>query len=191
MRRGLRLYDGDQMSDQPSISPGPRDRELFLAALELPADERDGFLIAQCGTDNARRERVLALLREHQADSSFLDQAAVARDDNAGHGTGGTLLSTSNAGRVSAAIGERIGRYKLLQQIGEGGCGIVYMAEQEEPVRRKVALKIIKLGMDTRHGRRPLRAAAAGARAPLKLVWIRSNLFELVDAVELLWETRP
>src|SRR5205823_6669324 len=46
--------------------------------------------------------------------------------------------------------GDRIGRYKLLQQIGEGGCGVVYMAEQEEPVRRKVALKVIKLGMDSR-----------------------------------------
>src|SRR5258707_14631254 len=43
--------------------------------------------------------------------------------------------------------GDRIGRYKLLQQIGEGGCGVVYMAQQEEPVRRQVALKIIKLGM--------------------------------------------
>src|SRR5881227_1661156 len=47
--------------------------------------------------------------------------------------------------------GDRIGRYKLLQQIGEGGCGVVYMAEQDEPVRRRVALKIIKLGMDTRN----------------------------------------
>ena len=46
--------------------------------------------------------------------------------------------------------GDRIGRYKLLQQIGEGGCGIVYMAQQEEPVRRRVALKVIKLGMDTK-----------------------------------------
>src|SRR5207237_8526830 len=46
--------------------------------------------------------------------------------------------------------GDTIGRYKLLQQIGEGGCGVVYMAEQEEPVKRRVALKIIKLGMDTR-----------------------------------------
>src|SRR5213595_547699 len=46
--------------------------------------------------------------------------------------------------------GDRIGRYKILQQNGEGGCGIVYMAEQEEPVRRRVALKVIKLGMDTR-----------------------------------------
>jgi serine/threonine protein kinase len=47
--------------------------------------------------------------------------------------------------------GDRIGRYKLLEKIGEGGCGIVYMAEQEEPVRRRVALKVIKLGMDTKH----------------------------------------
>src|SRR5207344_2668082 len=51
---------------------------------------------------------------------------------------------------VTEKPGDRIGRYKLLQQIGEGGCGVVYMAEQEEPVRRRVALKVIKLGMDTR-----------------------------------------
>ena len=43
--------------------------------------------------------------------------------------------------------GDKIGRYKLLQKIGEGGCGVVYMAEQEEPVRRRIALKVIKLGM--------------------------------------------
>ena len=47
-------------------------------------------------------------------------------------------------------MGQTIGRYKLLEQIGEGGCGVVYMAEQEEPVRRRVALKVIKLGMDTK-----------------------------------------
>src|SRR5258708_12340343 len=61
---------------------------------------------------------------------------------------------TAQATAVVAAItekpGDKIGRYKLLQQIGEGGCGVVYMAEQEEPVRRRVALKAIKLGMDTR-----------------------------------------
>ncbi len=49
-----------------------------------------------------------------------------------------------------AEAGNRVGRYKLLQKIGEGGCGVVYLAEQEEPVRRRVALKVIKLGMDTR-----------------------------------------
>ena len=51
---------------------------------------------------------------------------------------------------VTEREGDRIGRYKLLEKIGEGGCGVVYMAEQTEPVRRRVALKIIKLGMDTR-----------------------------------------
>src|ERR1044071_311182 len=51
---------------------------------------------------------------------------------------------------VTEQAGDRIGRYKLLQQLGEGGCGIVYMAEQEEPVRRRVAVKVIKLGMDTK-----------------------------------------
>src|SRR5204863_4622753 len=51
---------------------------------------------------------------------------------------------------VREKAGDRIGHYKLLQQIGEGGCGVVYMAEQEEPVRRRVALKVIKLGMDTK-----------------------------------------
>ena len=52
---------------------------------------------------------------------------------------------------VDEGLGTRIGHYKLLQKIGEGGCGVVYMAEQEEPVRRRVALKIIKLGMDTKN----------------------------------------
>src|SRR5947209_4890751 len=51
---------------------------------------------------------------------------------------------------IQYATGDRIGRYRLMQEIGHGGCGVVYMAEQEEPVRRKVALKVIKLGMDTR-----------------------------------------
>ena len=59
--------------------------------------------------------------------------------------------------------GTVIGPYKLLEQIGEGGFGVVFMAEQERPVRRRVALKIIKPGMDTRAGDRPLRGRAAGA----------------------------
>lgn len=47
-------------------------------------------------------------------------------------------------------IGQKIGRYKILEKVGEGGCGVVYVAEQTEPVRRRVALKVIKLGMDTK-----------------------------------------
>src|SRR5258708_37961057 len=61
---------------------------------------------------------------------------------------GGTLLPRPT---LAEKPGDRIGPYKILQQIGEGGCGVVYMAEQDEPVRRRVALKIIKLGMDTRN----------------------------------------
>ena len=57
---------------------------------------------------------------------------------------------TELAGSVTEQAGDKIGHYKLLQKIGEGGCGVVYMAEQEEPVRRRVALKVVKLGMDTK-----------------------------------------
>src|SRR5438045_1014330 len=60
------------------------------------------------------------------------------------------LVGTQSAASATDQPGERIGRYKLLEKIGEGGCGVVYMAEQEEPVRRRVALKVIKPGMDTR-----------------------------------------
>src|SRR2546426_352934 len=60
------------------------------------------------------------------------------------------FLETRHGASVTEKAGDRIGRYKLLQQIGEGGCGVVYMAEQEEPVRRRVAVKVIKLGMDTK-----------------------------------------
>ena len=60
------------------------------------------------------------------------------------------------------AVGQTLGRYKLLEKVGEGGCGVVYVAEQPKPVRRRVALKVIKLGMDTKAGRRPLRGGAAG-----------------------------
>src|SRR6185369_15333268 len=69
-------------------------------------------------------------------------------------GMGFFLMPVSEGTRTltvpPAALNDRIGRYKLLQKLGEGGCGVVYMAEQEEPVRRRVALKVIKLGMDTK-----------------------------------------
>src|SRR5205807_6431761 len=59
--------------------------------------------------------------------------------------------TTAMPNPLTEKAGDKIGRYKLREQIGEGGCGIVYVAEQEEPVRRRVALKVIKLGMDTRN----------------------------------------
>jgi WD40 repeat protein/serine/threonine protein kinase len=111
---------------------------LFDAALELPPERRGAYLQEACGGDEALRGRVEALLRAHESAGTFMDNVAV----DPGRGT---LVV-----KPAEQLGDRIGRYKLLQQIGEGGCGVVYMAEQEEPVRRRVALKVIKLGMDTK-----------------------------------------
>src|SRR6266699_1297388 len=118
----------------------PKDEEtIFAAALALPPEERAVCLDQACGGDAALRQRVETLLKAHAA-SAFLEEPAAPV---ASH-----TLQISPP--VSERAGDRIGRYKLLQQIGEGGCGIVYMAEQDEPVRRRVALKVIKLGMDTK-----------------------------------------
>ena len=126
------------MSAEAKPSASAREREIFLAALEQsdPA-ERRAYLKTACGSDTALRQRIEALLREHDEAGSFMQTPAIAGGD--------TQVLT-----VTEKPGDTIGRYKLLQQIGEGGCGVVYMAEQEQPVRRRVALKVIKLGMDTK-----------------------------------------
>src|SRR5947207_601550 len=103
------------------MSSGETCRECGTA---IPADSPGGFC-AQCLLR-------LGLLQVQGPESEVQGQES---------GVGGSLTEKP---------GERIGRYRLLQEIGHGGCGVVYMAEQEEPVRRKVALKVIKLGMDTR-----------------------------------------
>src|SRR6266511_1423048 len=118
--------------------------ELFAVALELtnPAD-RGALLDRECVGNRALRVEVESLLAAHEQASQFLENqpaAAVAE----------TLAVTTGTVPVTEKPGDKIGRYKLLPQIGEGGCGVVYMAEQEEPVRRRVALKVIKLGTDTR-----------------------------------------
>jgi WD40 repeat protein/serine/threonine protein kinase len=137
------------MSAELKPSPGTREREIFLGALERsgPA-ERTAFLEAECRHDQALRRRVEELLHEQAEVGAFLETpaAAGARDSTAVLGPGGTALIAV----VTEKPGDNIGLYKLLQQIGEGGCGVVYMAEQERPVRRRVALKVIKLGMDTK-----------------------------------------
>src|SRR5437868_1721635 len=126
------------MDDRPN-----REVLVFNAALQLPANERAGYLSQTCRGHIGLHSRVAALLEAHERAGAFLQEpiAAAARQANVGR------YRLAPAGGIS---GDRLGRYKLLQQIGEGGCGIVYMAEQEEPVRRRVALKVIKLGMDTR-----------------------------------------
>ena len=115
--------------------PYPDDESLFSAAAERPVTERAAFLDGACAGDPARRARVEALLRSLDAGQEFMMTANAAVQ---------TAISPDEK------PGDVIGRYKLLQNIGEGGCGVVWMAEQEQPVRRRVALKVIKLGMDTK-----------------------------------------
>jgi eukaryotic-like serine/threonine-protein kinase len=111
--------------------------ELLHEAKARPAGaERDQFLAEACRDDAALKDQIVSLLQAdaNDGDSDFLKIGQLLRP---------TILPSEKPG-------DRIGRYKLLEQIGEGGCGVVYMAEQEEPVRRRVALKVIKLGMDTK-----------------------------------------
>jgi WD40 repeat protein/serine/threonine protein kinase len=112
-------------------------RSIFLDALDRAPDAWPAFLDQACGADAELRGRVAQLLRAHQAMGSIhcgaADAPAATTDEPRGEGP-----STV------------IGSYKLLEQIGEGGFGVVFMAEQTQPVRRKVALKVLKPGMDTR-----------------------------------------
>ncbi len=121
------------MNDQPK-SPSDAEREVFLESLNHKSDEdRAAFLDRACADNPAIRAAVETLLQHHKEDTFMqppgLESAPLSAFEKPG---------------------DRIGRYKLLQQIGEGGCGVVYMADQEEPVRRRIALKVIKLGMDTK-----------------------------------------
>jgi serine/threonine protein kinase len=127
-----------------------RVQSVFLAALEAPDPAARAALLArECGDDAALRQRVEALLQAHDQPGSFLDHPAV-EGATSEEVAPGRWIDPADLPRLTEGPGSRIGRYKLLQQIGEGGMGVVYMAEQEQPVRRKVALKIIKPGMDSR-----------------------------------------
>jgi serine/threonine protein kinase len=117
------------------------EEEIFDAARELAAHERAAYLAKACGADAPLRQRIVSMLEADAAAGAFFKTQASSPT---------LVLSPTNLSPSIEKAGDRIGRYKLLQQIGEGGCGVVYMAEQEEPVRRRVALKVIKLGMDTK-----------------------------------------
>jgi serine/threonine protein kinase len=121
--------------------PHQSEEAIFEAALQWPPEQRAAYVKGACGENAQLRQSVEALLRAHEKTGGFLDQPPP------GLGPEKTIrLDIPPAEKP----GDSIGRYKLLQQIGEGGCGVVYMAEQAEPVRRRVALKVIKLGMDTK-----------------------------------------
>jgi serine/threonine protein kinase/tetratricopeptide (TPR) repeat protein len=117
------------------------EESLFHLALAVPAAERGAFLEQACGGDDALRRRVEALVRAHETPGSFLRRPPLDPETTAPGGPGPAAAESPGA---------RIGPYKLLQLIGEGGMGAVWMAEQQEPVRRAVALKLIRPGMDSR-----------------------------------------
>ncbi|HXJ59359.1 MAG TPA: serine/threonine-protein kinase, partial [Verrucomicrobiae bacterium] len=117
--------------------------DLFVTALDIrdPAQRR-AYLDRVCSGDEPLRREVDSLLAAHERQGEFLQKRPTI--------LAGASGSTAGDETIAEKAGQRIGRYKLLEPIGEGGFGVVWMAEQEEPVRRRVALKIIKLGMDTR-----------------------------------------
>jgi serine/threonine protein kinase len=123
-----------------------RVRDLFLAAAERPAADRPAFLAAACGSDADLRAAVERLLAAHDDPASVLQSGAAASPEGTGAYAPDPGLSS---GPVAEAPGQWVGPYKLLQKIGEGGMGTVWMAEQEHPVKRRVALKVIKPGMDS------------------------------------------
>ena len=119
-------------------------KSIFLSAVEMTSQaDRDAYLDKVCGNHSDLRQRVEALLAAHDQPASFLDRPVVDFPPS------GPEAPTLPPSPVTEGPGTVIGPYKLLQQIGEGGMGVVYMAGQQEPMRRQVALKIIKPGMDS------------------------------------------
>jgi serine/threonine protein kinase/tetratricopeptide (TPR) repeat protein len=130
------------------MSVRPLDEQAIFegARNEQTAELREAYLDQHCGNDAELRRRIEALLRAYDEGESFLESPPPELRATALGGTDSPTIERS----ISEGAGTVIGPYKLLQQIGEGGMGVVFMAEQTEPIQRSVALKIIRPGMDTR-----------------------------------------
>jgi hypothetical protein len=138
------------MNSEQKSSSGMLEQEIFVGALaKTNTDTRAAFLDAACGEDNKLRDRIEALLREQAKADDFLEATVVAAPggEAARRGPGVTVVIPA-----TEKAGDRIGRYKILQQIGEGGCGVVYMAEQEErwtPIfRPRVSFDFCRFAVD-------------------------------------------
>ena len=132
------------------------DESVFAAALAIPRPaDRAAYVEKACAGNPALRREVEALLSAHAADNP-LDRPPADLAATADHGA-------TDAGPPAAEVGDRIGPYRLMEQIGEGGFGLVFVAEQTEPVRRKVALEGLEAG-DGHAGRG--RAVRGGTTGP-------------------------
>jgi serine/threonine protein kinase len=138
----LALEDGENCAvDLQQGATAMNERSIFMEALEFDDPrERQAHVLRACGNDDRLRARVEALLHRHQSDVELALDRMPDVD----------LSVTADLPPAAEHPGTIIGPYKLLEQIGEGGMGTVFMAEQVQPIRRKVALKIIKPGMDTK-----------------------------------------
>lgn len=137
--------------DEPTpMPPLNKDLEkaLFEVALNLRSAElREGFLSQACQGTPALRARIEELLSAYAVADDFLE-ATLSREKSDDFANAESAAETE-ASDLANGIDTRIGRYKLLERLGEGGCGVVYLAEQQEPVQRRVALKIIRVGMES------------------------------------------
>ncbi|MBX7105982.1 MAG: tetratricopeptide repeat protein [Gemmataceae bacterium] len=123
---------------------------IFAAAAQKPLGERAAYLNEACGTDEELRRRVERLLRAHDAAGDFLESPAEQSDGTSAYAPD-RGPQTEDFGDPTARVGSiLVGKYKLIEEIGEGGMGSVYMAQQTEPVKRAVAVKVIKAGMDSK-----------------------------------------
>ena len=119
------------------VNNSKNEEEIYYAALEKPIEARQAYIEAVCGDDVELFERVESLLKIRESGDNFLESPLFLDQ---------VPINT----HLEEVPGTTIDKYKLLEKIGEGGMAVVYMAEQEQPIHRKVALKIIKLGMDTK-----------------------------------------
>ncbi len=129
--------------------PNQVEDAFFAAAWHLPTQQRTAFLTNVCGADMELRRRLEARLAESTPSTESTQDSVSDADADAAFDPDATITADGVLPREEM-LGETVGHYKLVERLGEGGFGTVYVAEQEEPVRRRVAFKITKLGMDTK-----------------------------------------